>query len=356
LTCRKDDLKKECENLRAETQKVAPLEQQIEDLKLANLQAISEAEFQKEQFEAERQKVLAIENSIQEMRSKLQEANEQVAILNEQLTHIQTEKADMETEFKIQDRKSQRMIKELKAELQKERTTIGRSASSEQLAPPSPGTTPRHTPPLSPVPLNSTPPPSLTPRTSRQFTETINSLPLLSSSLSNMELSQNAMEEVLRRDLEQALTMVGRLGEEKWKLEEKARYLEENLSSLNEDLVRKTEVIRYYVSKTKQVVTAEHLAADKEKHRRQSGVLGTLMRSGADSQELSVEILSKMESVLEETVLKNIQLQNDMVTLAGETGQLQKSVTSLKEENKRLAEANHQYQEQLVRLMSNPHV
>ncbi len=134
--------------------------------------------------------------------------------------------------------------------------------------PPSPSTPRQHSPPMSPVvcflfsftlyfltcirqPL--TPPQPSTPRMNKQQAEAVNSLTLLSPSISNMDLSPVAVEEVLRRDLDTALTMVGKLGEDKWKLEEKTRFLQENLVLLNEDLLRKTRVIQYYVSKTKQV-------------------------------------------------------------------------------------------------------
>jgi hypothetical protein len=99
-----------------------------------------------------------------------------------------------------------------------------------------------------------TPPPPTTPRLTRVQAETVNTLPLLTASVGNMELSASTMEELLRRDLDTALTMVGKLGEDKWKLEEKTRFLEENLALVNEDLVRKTQVIQHYVSKTKQVL------------------------------------------------------------------------------------------------------
>jgi hypothetical protein len=55
----------------------------------------------------------------------------------------------------------------------------------------------------------------------RQQASAVNTLPLLTSSVANMELSASTMEELLRRDLDTALTMVGKLGEDKWKLEEK---------------------------------------------------------------------------------------------------------------------------------------
>ncbi len=115
------------------------------------------------------------------------------------------------------------------------------------------------------------------------------------------------------------------------------------------------------------MITADQL--DQHKGKKQGGVIGTLMRSGHEmQQELSVELLSKMEAVLEETVLKNIQLQvrysllviiltylnfikNDMVTLATETTKLQQEVKQLTGENKQLSNENTHYKEQLVRIM-----
>lgn len=142
----------------------------------------------------------------------------------------------------------------------------------------------------------------------RQQAEAVNSLPLVSTNLANLELSPSTMEEILRRDLDTSLTMVGKLGEDKWKLEEKARFLEENLALVNEDLVRKSKVIQYYVNKTKLVVTPEQAEKEGKNARRQTGVRGSLLRAGND-QDLSTELLAKMEAVLEETVLRNVQLQ-----------------------------------------------
>jgi len=216
---------------------------------------------------------------------------------------------------------------------------------------PIPVTPSRHSPPMSPVPL--TPPPATPPRLTRAQAEAVNTLPLLTSSVGNMALSPSTMEELLRRDLDTALTRVGQLGEDKWKLEEKARFLEENLALVNQDLVRKTQVIQHYVSKTKQTVTPEQL---EKANKKQSGIRGTLMRAGHDQQDLSIELLTKMEAVLEETVLKNIQLQKDMETLGQATGSLQAEMRGLMDDNKKLAHEIQHYKDQLVRLMSNPHV
>jgi hypothetical protein len=60
-------------------------------------------------------------------------------------------------------------------------------------------------------------------------------------------------------------------------------------------------ILKYYILQT---VTPEQLA-----NKKQSGIRGTLLRAGIHDQELSVELLTKMEAVLEETVLKNIQMQ-----------------------------------------------
>eukprot|EP00026_Physarum_polycephalum_P000838 Phypoly_transcript_00839.p1 GENE.Phypoly_transcript_00839~~Phypoly_transcript_00839.p1 ORF type:complete len:778 (-),score=163.95 Phypoly_transcript_00839:79-2412(-) len=347
-------LKLSAEALRVESEKVAPLEQELDGLKLAHLQAVTESNTHREQYEAERQKLIDVESSLQDMSQKLNEANEQVEALNAQVSQLQTEKDDLITEHKIEERKSQRMIKELKSELQKERTSISRSVSLEQMpsVPPSPAAnTNRHSPPMSPIPL--TPPMPTTPRLNKQQASTVNTLPLLTSSVGNMELSASTMEELLRRDLDTALTMVGKLGEDKWKLEEKTRFLEENLALVNEDLVRKSKVIQYYVTKTKQTVTPEQL---EKTNKKQSGIRGTLLRAGMHDQELSVELLTKMEAVLEETVLKNIQIQKDMETLGNATGELQTELKALKETNKQLANESQHYKDQLVRLMSNPHV
>lgn len=132
MTLAKEALKSEAAALRDENSKLAPLEQELDGIKLAHLQAVTESNTHKEQYEAERQKLIDAESSLQDMSTKLNEvptnqfsspfflpnislrlilqANEQVSSLTGQVSQLQTEKEDIITEHKIEERKSQRMV------------------------------------------------------------------------------------------------------------------------------------------------------------------------------------------------------------------------------------------------------
>ena len=69
----KEALKLEESSLRVESEKLAPLEQELDAIKLAHLQAVTESDTHKEQYEAERQKLINAESSLQDMSARLAE-------------------------------------------------------------------------------------------------------------------------------------------------------------------------------------------------------------------------------------------------------------------------------------------
>jgi len=140
----------------------------------------------------------------------------------------------------------------------------------------------------------------------------------------------------MKRDVELLGKKVGELGEDKWKLEEKIRFLEENIGLLNEEIEKKSKVTQYLISKRNINLNEINMNS------RKAGMVGSLFRTS--DQTLAAEMVAKMEAVLEETVLKNIQLQNDMVTLATETSQVN-------DRNKKLKEEAQGYKEQMLELM-----
>lgn len=92
-------------------------------------------------------------------------------------------------------------------------------------------------------------------------------------------------------------------------MEEKIRFLEENIGLLNDELDKKSQVVQYYISRSNPNL-------DHTTQKNKTGVVGGFLR--ASDPALAAQLLAKMEAVLQETILKNIQLQKDLETMANE--------------------------------------
>jgi len=106
------------------------------------------------------------------------------------------------------------------------------------------------------------------------------------------------------------------------------RFLEESVKSLNEELNKKETIIRQGLMNLKTSGrTTQDMDFAKAKN---ASTFGSLFKSGPS---ITEEVYSKMESVLQETILKNIQLQNDIKTLGDEIEQLTSQLKLEKEKS-----------------------
>jgi len=122
---------------------------------------------------------------------------------------------------------------------------------------------------------------------------------------------------VLEKDNEILAKRLGEMQEDKWHLEERVRYLQDNMTLVNEELTRKDLIIRHHVLKNAHAakLTPEDLENNKQ-------LLNNLLQGANDSYDQS-GVIQRLELFLHETLHRNIQLQNDIATIADEVSQLQ---------------------------------
>jgi len=184
------------------------------------------------------------------------------------------------------------------------------------------------------IPVKSTPPTTPTPSRSSSFTSAIPSpsTPIPPSAPSSSSATSTPTEkpkkvtevtvEVLQQDLNVLAVTLGQLQEDKWHLEEQIRLLKETIEVQKEDLERKETIIQHHlVSTTRPEGRATPaMELDKAERAKKNSVMGSLFK-GRQSP-LEAEMAQKMEAVLEDTLLKNIQLQTDIEVLGNEVSKL----------------------------------
>eukprot|EP01133_Synstelium_polycarpum_P015747 gene15747-18710_t len=123
--------------------------------------------------------------------------------------------------------------------------------------------------------------------------------------------------ESFRVDIEIMGKKLGELGTEKYKLEEKIRTLEQNVFLLNQELEKKNTVVRLFVSKTQ---LGKATTTDEKSKRLKGGVLGSFWRN--NDPKIVAEMVEKMETMLQEYILKSVQLMEDVSTMGNEAERL----------------------------------
>eukprot|EP01132_Coremiostelium_polycephalum_P005309 gene5309-6614_t len=274
-----------------------------------------------------------LEQSSQKLQSQLDlllPENEKLKLDYEEscqkITKLEVTVADMETEKKISDKKNLKTIKDLKMELSKERDSVNSLSQSANNIP----TTPISLSVSSgSVSLPTTP--TMTPIQSgrhhhHQRTQSVDHYTLnpprtptkLQPSMSSPNIYNQHDIDIMGRKL-------GELGTENYKLEEKNRVLEEKVKVLLDELDKKTKVVRFYISKTQ---LGRATSEDEKTRRLKGGATGSFWRN--NDPKIVAEMVEKMDTLLQETVLKNIQLTNDMEILGNETVRLNSEMKNLK--------------------------
>lgn len=114
--------------------------------------------------------------------------------------------------------------------------------------------------------------------------------------------------------------------QEKWYLEEKVRHLENSTAAMADDLIQKSQIIQHYVMEqrreTKQPVQEDKLTLKK--------VIDLVNKH--DDQNLK-EMNRKLQNVLEETLTKNMHLQENLEMMSQEVVRLSKIQPTSKDES-----------------------
>ncbi|XP_037069182.1 coiled-coil domain-containing protein 186-like [Pollicipes pollicipes] len=115
---------------------------------------------------------------------------------------------------------------------------------------------------------------------------------------------------------------------------EKIDFLEVHMNGLAEDVRQKSRLLQHYVLREEAgALASQHMDQAKSELMRKGGIMASVYGSQARDQamtlDLSLEINKKLQSVLEDTLLKNMTLKDNMNVLGQE-------IASLTEENRRL--------------------
>eukprot|EP01027_Heterolobosea_sp_BB2_P001541 GEZU01002333.1.p1 GENE.GEZU01002333.1~~GEZU01002333.1.p1 ORF type:complete len:206 (+),score=67.57 GEZU01002333.1:2-619(+) len=111
--------------------------------------------------------------------------------------------------------------------------------------------------------------------------------------------------------------------------------LEETAQVLHEELEKKTKIVQYYMQREKVGrigVDSEKEKIERAKKQSTTSFMGSLFaaKPAVANPDVSAEMAQKMQKVMEETLLHNIQLQTDIATLGNEISRLMDENKALK--------------------------
>ncbi|KAH3742871.1 hypothetical protein Pelo_15731 [Pelomyxa schiedti] len=249
-----------------------------------------------------------------QMRQQVRSMAEKHVELESKIVELNNTIAEIKINNEVQSKNDKQLIKELKEELQKLRQLSQRGPISASAGLP----TALVLPPSIVMPeLPSNQSPIQSPVQSR-------SLPFHSS-------------KELQAELEVLATRIGIMQEEKTEMEIKVKLKDLEIGNLKEQLATwKDDFIQTYVS-THKVGERSTAAMDLDKlHRaKKAGFMGMLFQGKlppiGHAAQLSEEMVTKMQAVLEETILRNFQLQRDLVTLGNQVSTLMEENIELKQ-------------------------
>ncbi len=232
----------------------------------------------------------------------LQEKSQQEVL--EKSTKIQQfEKSieDMQMEFKIAEKKNSRIAKDLRDQLLRERKNFEKQLQFANVSKPG-NSVQVEKRPTQPTPLQMS-----------SSTSSVATTYGPSSSVKSVKIVNltEIPQEKLQEDINYLALQLGELQSEKWKLEEQVSTQTEQLKFLKEDVKKKEQIIKLHMMDTK-LQGRGSSSSDKFKaeiknqtEKKNTGIFGGLF--GPDPKVLQ-EMVSKMEAVLEDTLLSNMQL------------------------------------------------
>ncbi|GFN77409.1 grip1-associated protein 1 [Plakobranchus ocellatus] len=131
------------------------------------------------------------------------------------------------------------------------------------------------------------------------------------------------------------LRRVGALQQEKWALEEKVNHLETSNACMADDLLNKASIIEHYVMESRSGPKPGHIASPHGTHHHserdrdeKSGLQKVIdlvnNKTGASSNSINSDMNRKLQAMLEETLTKNMHLQQDLELMSQEVVRLSK--------------------------------
>ena len=112
----------------------------------------------------------------------------------------------------------------------------------------------------------------------------------------------------LQEEINVLVTQMSDLQAEKWKLEERLNLCQEQINVLKTDNEKKETIIKNHILSVKvQGRSTPEMDLNRQERVGKGGIMANLFRGSSNN--LPADVTQKMSSVLEETLLKNIQLQ-----------------------------------------------
>eukprot|EP01117_Protostelium_nocturnum_P004523 TRINITY_DN1632_c0_g1_i8.p1 TRINITY_DN1632_c0_g1~~TRINITY_DN1632_c0_g1_i8.p1 ORF type:complete len:940 (+),score=473.42 TRINITY_DN1632_c0_g1_i8:2953-5772(+) len=327
VTAHRDKIKEKFKVVNAESKQ---LKEDYETLKQNHLETgeqLTTIKWEYEKCQRELEEIVSKFKANIEECDRLAKENEES---QKKATDMETAARDAQVEQKIIEKKMTRFEKDFKQQIIKERREYEKQIESltAQLVTANSGATRPVTQLAKAGRMNSSP--NLMQNNNSALSNSVMSMPLTYQPLPESKPSnptQTALGvtvDVLQDDINSLAMEKGKLIIEKISLEEQLRVSQDELEKLKAESAGKEILIREYVLKSKIDGRAEEVEVNKSEKK---GFWGF---GGAREKDLDQERVVRMEAVLQDTMLRNIQLQNDVTTLGNEIARLTEEMKKTK--------------------------
>ncbi len=277
-----------------------------DELKLQMATALANLSAAKSEAERSSQESARLATEVQQLRQEkeresegsqkqTQQLTERISELEGRVKQLEQEIVDLGLERKVSEKKSVQLIKELQTQLAKSQGPSASSTPTMQRA--GGGGSGKG----SRVALQNA--------SGRETGKSAGNLPSAVGSPMRVDLN------LLQEENNSLIHRITEMQQAKWKLEERIKDVEMLNRTLCEDVAQKSSVIRAYVMEVK---SGGRRDMARELHK-QNSFVGAEKTGSAVS---ATQMLAKFEEVLEDTLLKNMQLKNDMEILGNEVEEL----------------------------------
>ena len=311
LTNANNEIKNLKSNTESESQAKSKIELELDSIKNELNETKNELENEKKQRIEFEEKSNLLSSSYNDTKSKLDEYENRIKELEQEII-------DAKLENGIELKKSQRLIKDLQTQLQKARDKPSHPTVSRT--------------PSTPTRLVSQ---------SRDEIPIVQSSPKQSTKSNSTQVpppSQRRSAEDLNassvpQDIAALGKKVGDLQKRNFQLEEHIKQLRAKIQKYRQELEKKNKVIHQHLANlTTEGRSTASMDVNRKQRSRESGVMSKLFGSREGETELQTQINAKMTRVLEDTILKNVQLQSDMEIMGNEIMKLEGELKQAKDE------------------------
>ncbi|KAH9500810.1 GRIP1-associated protein 1 [Bulinus truncatus] len=258
-----------------------------------------------------------IEKALDDWKERESKLNSDIESMKVNIDDLKQEIKDMEDEKKVHEKKGITMIKDLKRQLHAERKRAEKLQSKLQEV-------------LSEETNKNVVDLFRTPDSDIQETSSLSSWGAAASGLSKDSVASGPQsptsgvnsqdsESSTKDEISDLFRRIGQLQQEKWSLEEKVSHLETSNACMAEDLLKKTSIIEHYVMNSRTGPRHSNSHEDKLTLKKVMDLVKNI-----DHTQHTQDMNKKLQSMLEETLTKNMHLQRDLEFMSQEVVRLSK--------------------------------